>query len=715
MKRIFFFLLIITLYAFVFPIKTFSQTAYAEYENNTLTFKYGTKPNTPTSWYIPNEGSSGGWKNYSSSITRVVFDSSFSIARPQTCYTWFKDFIFLTQIDNIENLNTSETTNMWGMFYNCENLTSLNLSSFATYNVTDMGYMFYGCSKLESLDLSTFNTTLVTNMNNMFGNCMKLSSIIWGTMFKTYRVTDMTGMFQACTNLKRLELSNFNTSNVENMFGMFRSCIALYSLDLSNFNTSKVTDMGEMFFGCDKIKRIDIHNFSIAKLSSTIRMFSGCVNLEKIICDGDWSGVPESTNMFSGCSSLVGAVPYNSDNITALYANKTTGYFSPFYYYIAEISNDRKTLTFRRSATAPNRTTQWDVTKSGFEEIDTNESGDDDYEPNYTFHGLGVTNVVFDESFADARPNSCYAWFKQNGSLKNIEGIEYLNTSEVVNMADMFYGCSSITSIDLRKLKLSNNIEDISQMFGGCNNLETIICNDDWSVLNCTSAGLFSGCGSLIGAITYNSNKVDIQYANPYTGYFTSLEDEISVPSYNICTYCSRFGLDFTNVTGLKAYIVSGFSPSTCTLVLTPATTIPAGEGLLLKGEEGTYVIPHTTTDMIYSNLLVGVPTTTYVYPTDGEYTNFILANGIHGINFYTLSEAGNIAGGKAYLKLPTSEIPFNSRALKLCFTDEEITGINTAQNKMNSSSDFYDLQGRKVKSPVKGLYVVNGKKVIIK
>ena len=118
---------------------------------------------------------------------------------------------------------------------------------------------------------------------------------------------------------------------------------------------------------------------------------------------------------------------------------------------------------------------------------------------------------------------------------------------------------------------------------------------------------------------------------------------------------------------------------------------------------------------MIYSNLLVGVPTTTYVYPTDGEYTNFILANGIHGINFYTLSEAGNIAGGKAYLKLPTSEIPVNSRALKLCFTDEEITGINTAQNKMNSSSDFYDLQGRKVKSPVKGLYVVNGKKVIIK
>jgi surface protein len=709
MKRIFFFLLIITLYAFVFPIKTFSQTAYAEYENNTLTFKYGTKPNTPTSWYIPNEGSSGGWKNYSSSITRVVFDSSFSIARPQTCYTWFKDFIFLTQIDNIENLNTSETTNMWGMFYNCENLTSLNLSSFATYNVTDMGYMFYGCSKLESLDLSTFNTTLVTNMNNMFGNCMKLSSIIWGTMFKTYRVTDMTGMFQACTNLKRLELSNFNTSNVENMFGMFRSCIALYSLDLSNFNTSKVTDMGEMFFGCDKIKRIDIHNFSIAKLSSTIRMFSGCVNLEKIICDGDWSGVPESTNMFSGCSSLVGAVPYNSDNITALYANKTTGYFSPFYYYIAEISNDHKTLTFRRSETAPNRTTQWDATRSGYEEIDT--SDDDDFQNEYTFHKKGEI-VVFDESFKDARPNSCYAWF--GSDLEEIVGIENLNTSEVTNMAFMFYGCNKLKTIDVRHFDVSQ-VTNTAYMFYGCTNLETIIGDDDWNNGQIVESYNMFWCPKLGGAISYDSHKNDIKYANPNTGYFTSYGDEIRIPSNKICTYSSNYSLDFTNVTGLKTYIVSGFSPSTCTLVLTPATTIPAGEGLLLKGEEGTYVIPHTTTDMIYSNLLVGVPTTTYVYPTDGEYTNFILANGIHGINFYTLSEAGNIAGGKAYLKLPTSEIPVNSRALKLCFTDEEITGINTAQNKMNSSSDFYDLQGRKVKSPVKGLYVVNGKKVIIK
>ena len=696
-------------------LSAWSQTGYAILEGNTLTFKYGTKPAISTAWNIPEEDVAPGWMNYATAIKTVAFDATFANARPKNCSLWFKDFEFLTQINNIENLNTSETTNMWGMFWGCTALKSIELIDFETYNVTDMSYMFSNCEKLESLDLSTFNTTKVTNMNNMFGNCMKLSSIIWGTMFQTYRVTDMTCMFQACTNLKRLELSNFKTSNVENMFGMFRSCISLYSLDLSNFNTSKVTDMGEMFFGCDKIKRIDIHNFTITKLSSTIRMFASCGNLEKIICDGDWSGVQESTNMFSGCTSLVGAVPYNSANVTASYANKTTGYFSPFYYYIAEISNDRKTLTFHRSATAPNRTTQWDATKSGFEEIDTNETGDDDYEPNYTFHGLGVTNVVFDESFADARPNSCYAWFNQNSSLKNIEGIEFLNTSEVVSMAGMFYGCSGITSIDLRKLKLSNNIDDISQMFGGCYNLETIICNDDWSVLNCTSTGLFSGCGSLIGAITYNPYKTDIQYANPYTGYFTSLEDEISVPSYNICTYCSRFDLDFTNVTGLKAYIVSGFSPSTCTLTLTSVTTARAGEGLLLKGETGGYVIPHTTTDASYTNYLVGVPTTTSVSPTDGDYTNFVLANGTYGVNFYALSKTGNISAGKAYLKLPTADINEVSQSIGFSFIDEGMASIYAVRPTNDKDGKFYDLQGRCVNIPSKGLYIMNGKKVIIK
>ncbi len=274
-----------------------------------------------------------------------------------------------------------------------------------------------------------------------------------------------------------------------------------------------------------------------------------------------------------------------------------------------------------------------------------------------------------------------------------------------------FKGCNELTSITI-----GNGVENINnEAFALCPNLTDVYCISENVPYNYTD--IFDGSYIDHATLHVPSGSVEAyQATEPWSNFNRIIDyDEVSISANNIRTSSSIFDLDFTNVTGLKAYIVSGFSPSTCTLVLTPATTIPAGEGLLLKGEEGTYVIPHTTTDMVYSNLLVGVPTTTYVYPTDGEYTNFILANGIHGINFYTLSEAGNIAGGKAYLQLPTSEIPVNSSPLQLSFTDEEITGINTVQNETNSRLDFYDLQGRKVKSPVKGLYVVNGKKVIIK
>ena len=290
--------------------------------------------------------------------------------------------------------------------------------------------------------------------------------------------------------------------------------------------------------------------------------------------------------------------------------------------------------------------------------------------------------------------------------------IEKAIITHEMDISDMFYN-SKVVEVEFPADM--SNIGDYA--FYGCTTLNKIISKA--SVPPVVSPLCFNNdfykTATLYVPYDYRDSYSYAAYWQDFKDILYYDVDECAITANKICTYSSNYSLDFTNVTGLKAYIVSGFSPSTCTLVLTPATTIPAGEGLLLKGEEGTYVIPHTTTDMIYSNLLVGVPTTTYVYPTNGEYTNFILANGKHGINFYTLSEAGNIAGGKAYLQLPTSEIPVNSRPLKLSFTDEEISGINTAQNEMNSSSDFYDLQGRKVKSPVKGLYIINGKKVIIK
>ncbi len=127
-----------------------------------------------------------------------------------------------------------------------------------------------------------------------------------------------------------------------------------------------------------------------------------------------------------------------------------------------------------------------------------NDTGWETDETNYN-----VTKVVFDPSFADARPTSTFCWFYNMESLETIEGIEYLNTSEVTEMVYMFISC---------------------------NNLQTIYVGDGWNTAAVTiSDYMFSNCTNLVGAqgTTYNeSNPKDKTYAhidggpsNP--GYFT--------------------------------------------------------------------------------------------------------------------------------------------------------------------------------------------------
>ena len=125
--------------------------------------------------------------------------------------------------------DTSNVTDMKNMFSGCENLTSLDVSSFNTSNVTSMHGMFSGCFIIETLDLSNFDTSNVTNMAYMFSDDSGLTS---------------------------LNLSSFDTSNVTNMGDMFFSCSGLETLDLSGWDMSKVTNMGDMFGYCRKLKTI---------------------------------------------------------------------------------------------------------------------------------------------------------------------------------------------------------------------------------------------------------------------------------------------------------------------------------------------------------------------------------------------------------------------------------------------------------------------------
>lgn len=228
-------------------------------------------------------------------IKSIVIDSSFINYKPKTTADWFYDFCGCVSISGLENIDTSQVTNMSGMFGGCLSIvTGLDLSSFDTSQVTDMNNMFKGCAHMKWLDLSSFDTAKVTNMNSMF---------------------------KYCSSLAELDLSGFNTVNVENMADMFLEC-KFKRLDLSGFDTSKVTDMSNMF--------------------------SGATRLEAIYVDEDWdtSSVTVCKDMFYRCLLIKGGVGtvYNADNTGVEYARiddaHNPGYFTLKSSSIIRVNNN---------------------------------------------------------------------------------------------------------------------------------------------------------------------------------------------------------------------------------------------------------------------------------------------------------------------------------------------------------------------------------------
>ena len=469
-------------------------------------------------------------------IKNIVFDESFKTYAPTSLFSFFKDLTELETIKDLKYLNTANVKYMSDMFWGCQKLSSLDLSKFNTEKVEGMTSMFEECKNLSSLDLSKFNTEKVTDMRGMFYNCSTLTSLDLSN-FNTANVMEMGNMFYNCSTLTSLDLSNFNTEKVESMMGMFFSCSALTSLDLSNFNTKKVRYMNSMFNACSALTTI----------------YAG----DKFVT----TKVENGSYMFSDCTKLKG---FDSSMIDHKKANcGTDGYFTPGCAY-AEFDNATGTLTFRYKGVKPAEA--YDLN------VKSNNPGWQDQKGN-------IKKVVFDASFANARPTSCCLWFADCFYLTEIEGIENLNTEKVTNMGSMFSGCYALTSLDVsnfntekvtymssmfedcqelssldlskfntanvknmedmfkecRKLSLldlsnfnTERVENMSSMFSGCSTLQTIFASDKFVTDQFfDGVGMFFDCKNLKGFIDYISNtdkdKDDNKYANYKTGYFTKL------------------------------------------------------------------------------------------------------------------------------------------------------------------------------------------------
>lgn len=230
-------------------------------------------------------------------------DKTTKVYTPEDASYMFYECSNLTTID-IQNLGTSKTTNMNSMFAMCTNVTTLELQNLDTSNVEDMENMFFGCENLETLDISNFITAKVTTMSNMFQNCKKLTELNLKS-FDTSKVIDMNSMFNGCESLTILNLNNFNTTEVTDMSWMFYNCKNITTLDLSNFDTSNVIDMSAMFSTCENLTTLNISNFNTTEVTSMNAMFSDCKKLQILnISNFNISKVEDMSFMFSGCIKL---------------------------------------------------------------------------------------------------------------------------------------------------------------------------------------------------------------------------------------------------------------------------------------------------------------------------------------------------------------------------------------------------------------------------
>ena len=260
--------------------------------------------------------------------------SGFNTDNVTSMNSMFENCSGLNAID-ISNFNTANVKYMDGVFRGCSGLTSLDVSRFNTENVTAMRYMFYGCSSLTSLDVTNFKTDHVTSMQWMFRDCSGLTSLDV-SHFNTENVVNMSYMFANCSHITSLDVSNFNTSKVTDMSSMFYGCSGLTSLNVSNFNTSNATTMTYMFGICSHIATLDLSNFNTSKVTDMNFMFKDCSALTTIFVGSEWvTSSPSATvDMFEGCTSLVGGAgtTFDANHTDYTYAHIDGGSSNPGYF-----------------------------------------------------------------------------------------------------------------------------------------------------------------------------------------------------------------------------------------------------------------------------------------------------------------------------------------------------------------------------------------------
>ena len=569
--------LVILLITLMSAIGANADEAYACYtsSNTTLTFYYDNQRNSrPGTTYDLNSGSTDPlW--LSSNVTKVVFNSSFSGARPTSTYSWFYNMTNLQSITGLSYLNTSMVTNMAWMFGYCSSLTSLDLSSFNTAKVTDMDYMFNGCTSLQTIYAgSGWITNTVSSSTAMFSDC---TSLVGGKrtnydknhVDKTYAHIDggsnnpgyftaLGTLAYACYTEENNTLTfyydnerssregttyDLNTGNVEpgwykdgtyenvievefdssfagarptTTFSWFYGMTNLFSIKgMSYLNTSQVTDMRWMFYNCSILKSLNLCHFDTSKVDYMARMFSGCSSLTTLdLSSFDTSLVDEMGNMFSECRIL--------ETIYVGSGWQTDGVISSggMFYHCTNLVGGQGTEY------------NYTHTDKTYAHIDGGPDNPGYLTDTYSLRTYAcytpsnTTLTFYYDKLCNSRPGTTYdlnrgssnpGW-RYDETRYNVTKVEFDSSfagARPTTTYDWFYGMTSLQSIEDMKYLNTSEVTDMSYMFRGCNNLTSLDLSH-FNTSKVTDMGsMFYECSKLtrLDLSHFNTSKVtDMTY-----------------------------------------------------------------------------------------------------------------------------------------------------------------------------------------------------------
>lgn len=342
----------------------------------------------------------------------------------------------------------------------------------------------------------------------------------------------------------------------------------------------------------------------------------------------------------------------------------------------------------------------------------------------WTLTSDGVMTISGTGAMADYASAANQPWSGKRSDIKIImvtEGVTHIGNRAFshCDIATSIFLPTTLTSIGVRGIEVCDNLTSVTipenvktigdYAFQSCENLTSVSLP---TTLTSIGQRAFASCANLT-LVTLKSSPVIGSYAIPSAATVTmNLTANSAGGAYWMTFYNQNYSFEADANTQIYKAELDG-----TTLTLTELTTdqiVPKNKPVILKSTAGPIVMTLTSTassNDFSSNSLQGVSNAAGLTAADPS-TTFVLNNGTQGVGFYRLATGKTLGVGKAYLTYSSG----GASAPEFLGFGNETTAISTIEKMRNVENEtFYDLQGRRVAQPTKGLYIVNGKKVVIK